>query len=380
MSASDTAGAAVPAAGRAKLTYDGRVGELFVLWIKVLLLGIITFGIYSRFWGKTRFRRYFWNHASLLGERFEYDGSGGELFRRFLMALFVFPALIAIAFGLTSLLRGLSFPRLFADSVGTVLYVAAFFFLFFVSQYGSRRYQLSRTVWSGIRGGVEGSAIAYALRAIGYALLIPITLGIARPWRDVALWRYKTGHSGFGDLDFRFQGTGRALLGPWLVAYAASIIGLVIAAIPAAAIGLALGGMPHSFADVQTHIPAVIAAAVVFYVSYLIITIIGYLHYVVRSFAYFAENTSLGRVRFAFPVGKGELFWFQVANFLLLIVTAGLALVFVAQRYVRFFCNHLEIEGADELKALTQSPGRRRPRGGEGLAQIFESLDLGGFI
>ena len=380
MTATDAAGPATPGAGVTKLAYDGRVGELFVLWIKVLLLGIITLGIYSRVWGKTRFRRYFWNHASLLGERFEYDGTGGELFRRFLLAIFVLPTLVAIAFGLISLLRALSFPRLFADSAGTVLYISAFLFLFFVSQYGSRRYQLSRTVWSGIRGGVEGSAVGYALRAIGYALLIPITLGIARPWRDVALWRYKTGHSGFGDLDFRFQGTGRSLLGPWLVAYAASIIGLLIAAIPAAAIGLALAGMPHSFEDVQTHSPAVIAAAIVFYVTYLIITIVGYLHYVVRSFAYFAENTSLGRVRFTFPVGKGELFWFQVVNFFLLILTAGLALVFVAQRYVRFFCNHLEIEGADELKALTQSPGRRRPRGGEGLAQLFDSLDVGGFI
>src|SRR5690349_22697789 len=147
MSASDTAGAAVPAAGRAKLTYDGRVGELFVLWIKVLLLGVITLGIYSRFWGKTRFRRYFWNHTSLLGERFEYDGTGGELFRRFLLAIFVLPVLIAIAFGLGFLLQGLGLPAQAAQAIGAAPYLGAFFFLFFVSQYGSRRYQLSRTVW-----------------------------------------------------------------------------------------------------------------------------------------------------------------------------------------------------------------------------------------
>jgi uncharacterized membrane protein YjgN (DUF898 family) len=378
MIATGAAGPETPGAGTTKLVYDGRLGELFVLWIKVLLLGIITFGIYSRFWGKTRFRRYFWNHASLLGERFEYDGTGGELFRRFLLAIFVLPVLIAIAFGLGFLLQGLGLPAQAAQAIGAALYLGAFFFLFFVSQYGSRRYQLSRTVWSGIRGGVEGSAIGYALRAIGYYLLIPVTLGVATPWRDVALWRYKTRHSGFGDLDFRFEGTGRTLLGPFLVAYAASILGIVVAALIAAAVGLAIGGVPHSFEDVSKL--ALAAAIVVFYVSYLIITIVGYLHYVVRSFAYFAEKTTLGRVRFAFPVGKGELFWFQVANFLLLIFTAGLALVFVAQRYVRFFCNHLEIEGADELKALTQSPGRRRPRGGEGLAQLFDSLDVGGFI
>jgi uncharacterized membrane protein YjgN (DUF898 family) len=384
MTATDAAGRAMPGPGKVKLIYDGRVGELFVLWLKVLLLGIVTLGIYSRFWGKTRFRRYFWNHASLLGERFEYDGTGGELFRRFLLAIFVLPVLVAIAFGMGFLLKRAGLPAQLAEAIGTVLYLAVFFILFFVSQYGSRRYQLSRTVWSGIRGGVEGSALGYAFRAIGYTLLIPITLGIARPWRDVALWRYKTGHSGFGDLDFRFEGSGRALLGPWLLAYAASILGIAFAALMGATVFVLLhGSFPVNAADlakIATDVFAIVGGALVFYATYLTITIIGYLHFVVRSLAYVAENTSLGRVRFAFPVRKRELFWFQVANFLLLIFTAGLALVFVAQRYVRFFCNHLEIEGAEELKALTQSPGQRRPRGGEGLAQIFDSLDVGGFI
>ena len=387
MTATDAAEPKTPGAGTTKLVYDGRVGELFVLWIKVLLLGIITFGIYSRFWGKTRFRRYFWNHASLLGERFEYDGTGGELFRRFLLAIFVLPVLVAIAFGVAFALRGVGLPQEAAQPAGVVLYLAAFFFLFFVSQYGSRRYQLSRTVWSGIRGGVEGSAIGYALRAIGYALLFPVTLGLARPWRDVALWRYKTVYSGFGDLDFRFEGTGRRLLGPFLVFYGTVIAGIVIAAtaaLIAAAIPFLLhGSIPPNateIAQMAQNAYAIAGVVATFYLTYLIVTIIGYVHYVIRRFAYFAENTSLGRVRFGFPVRKRELFWFQVVNFLLLIFTAGLALVFVAQRYVRFFCNHLEIEGAEELEALTQSPGRRRPRGGEGLAQLFDSLDVGGFI
>src|SRR5215471_2070389 len=144
MTATDAAGPAMPGAGKVKLIYDGRVGELFVLWLKVLLLGIVTLGIYSRFWGKTRFRRYFWNHTSLLGERFEYDGTGGELFRRFLFAIFVLPVLVAIAYilpvliaaGVALLLPGVGISLEAVRASGVVLYVAAFFFLFFVSQYG----------------------------------------------------------------------------------------------------------------------------------------------------------------------------------------------------------------------------------------------------
>lgn len=377
-----TAPAAPPAGmpGETQLAYDGRTGELLVLWIKVLLLGIVTLGIYSRFWGKTRIRRYFWNHVSLLGERFEYDGTGGELFRRFLLALFILPLLIGLAYGSGILLRRLGVNSEAAHGVGVALYLAAIFFLVFVSQYGSRRYQMSRTVWHGIRGGVEGSSAGYALRAIGYTLLTPFTLGLVVPWQYVGLWRYKTNHTGFGDIDFHFEGSGRKLLGPFLVAYASVILGLIVAALVGGGVFLAVAGIPHDRADIDQAMPAIIGAVVVFYLTYLFISIVGYLHFFVRAFAYTAEGTSFGRVHFAFPVRKRELFWFQLANLLLLIFTVGLAIPFVGQRYVRFFCNHLRIYGSQELKALTQAPGRRRPRGGEGLAQLFDSLDVGGFI
>jgi uncharacterized membrane protein YjgN (DUF898 family) len=75
-----------------------------------------------------------------------------------------------------------------------------------------------------------------------------------------------------------------------------------------------------------------------------------------------------------------DVFRLQFGNVLLLLVSLGLAMPFAAQRYVRFYCAHLRLHGASELNALTQAVSRRRPRGGEGLAQIFQSLDLGGFL
>jgi uncharacterized membrane protein YjgN (DUF898 family) len=363
-----------------RLVYDGRVGELFVLWLKVLLLGIITLGIYSRFWGRTRIRKYFWSHVSLLGERFEYDGTGGELFRRFLMALVLFPVLLGLGFGIGFMLNRLGIKRELAQAIGLVVQLSLLFFIVFVSQYGSRRYQMSRTLWHGIRGGVEGSAVGYAFRAIGYTLLVPITLGLIVPWQYIGLWRYRTNHTGFGDIDFRFEGTGRKLLGPFLVAYAANILGLVIAAALGGGLFLLIAGIPHGRQPMPNAVPAIAAAMVLFYVTYLLITIAGYLHFFVRAFAYTAGNTHFGRVGFAFPVRKRELFWFQFCNMLLLALTAGFALPFVGQRYVRFFCDHLRIYGVNELNALSQAPGRRRPKGGEGLAQLFDTLDVGGFI
>src|SRR5689334_16427532 len=154
-------GAATPSsapASETSLIYDGRTGELFVLWIKILLLGIITLGIYSRFWGKTRIRRYLWNHVSLLGERLEYDGTGGELFRRFLLALGFLVVVFVLAYGLALVFEALGLSAPVALGLSRIPLLALFAYLFFASQYGSRRYQFSRTVWHGIRGGVEGSS------------------------------------------------------------------------------------------------------------------------------------------------------------------------------------------------------------------------------
>ncbi|HEX9489670.1 MAG TPA: DUF898 family protein [Stellaceae bacterium] len=384
---SDRTGAAGPSARiraghpeEGRLVYDGRTGELFVLWLKVLLLGIVTLGIYSRFWGRTRIRKYFWSHVSLLDERFEYDGTGGELFRRFLMALVLFPLIFGLGFGVGWLLVRLGVPAKLAPVLGLVVQFSVLIFVVFVSQYGSRRYQLSRTLWHGIRGGVEGSAASYAFRAIGYTLLLPITLGLAAPWRYVGLWRYKTRHTGFGDMNFHFDGSARRLVGPFLVAYAASILGLLLAALIGGGLFFLIVGMPQNPQQLQQHGGAMAGAIAAFYLTYIITSIIGYLHYFARAFGYIAENTHFGRVCFAFPVRKRDLFWFQFGNVVLLVITAGLAMAFVGQRYVRFFCTHLKIYAVNELAALSQAPGRRRPKGGEGLAQLFDTLDVGGFI
>ena len=58
--------------------YDGRLSELYVIYLRHLVLMLLTLG-WSRFWGRTRIRRYLWNHFAILGDRFEYRGRGIEL-------------------------------------------------------------------------------------------------------------------------------------------------------------------------------------------------------------------------------------------------------------------------------------------------------------
>ena len=68
--------------------YDGKLGELYGIYLRHLTLMVLTLG-WSRFWGRTRLRRYLWNHVSILGDRFEYRGRGIELFIGFVLVLVV---------------------------------------------------------------------------------------------------------------------------------------------------------------------------------------------------------------------------------------------------------------------------------------------------
>ena len=83
--------------------------------------------------------------------------------------------------------------------------------------YRARRYRLSRTIWRGVRFWMKGSGWSYAWRAGLWMLLVVVTLGLALPWCQAALERYKMGNSFYGDLAGRFEGTGWSALQTGLV-------------------------------------------------------------------------------------------------------------------------------------------------------------------
>jgi uncharacterized membrane protein YjgN (DUF898 family) len=58
---------------------------------------------------------------------------------------------------------------------------------------------------------MSGSGWAYSWRACLWGLLVLLTLGLAMPWRESALERYKMRHLHYGDLPARFEGSGSDL-------------------------------------------------------------------------------------------------------------------------------------------------------------------------
>lgn len=166
-------------------------------------LELLTAGFY-RFWLATRMRRHLWSHTVIAGDPLEYTGRARDLLIGFFFAL----AILA-PFYLFYFLAGLIAESL-TPFASTPL-VVAFYFLSLFAAFRARRYRLQRTVWRGVRFGMGGSTFGYIWRAALWGGATILTLGLALPWREAALERYKMRFTHYGSLQGSFVGTGGQL-------------------------------------------------------------------------------------------------------------------------------------------------------------------------
>ncbi|WP_461335466.1 DUF898 family protein [Bradyrhizobium embrapense] len=182
------------------VAFAGNRKDFFRLVARGAGLELVTLGFY-RFWLTTDIRRHLWSHTQIDGDAPEYTGRGKELLIGFLVALAILMPIYVGYF-----LIGIEAEHLKAFAS---LPLVAFFYLFGqFAIYRARRYRLTRTVWRGVRFWMSGSGWLYALKASLWGLLVVFTLGLALPWREAALERYKMRHSYYGDLQGSFEGRG----------------------------------------------------------------------------------------------------------------------------------------------------------------------------
>jgi uncharacterized membrane protein YjgN (DUF898 family) len=200
----------LPSGRSARVIFTGKRRDFSRLVRRGALLELITAGVY-RFWLATDIRRALWSGTSVDGDAPEYTGTAKELLIGFLFALAILVPIYVVYF-----LIGIEAERAKAfASVPLVLFLYAFgqFAIF-----RARRYRATRTVWRGVRFWMLGSGWAYSWRSCLWGLFTLLTLGLALPWRESALERYKMRHLHYGDLEARFDGTGWGLFkrGWWL--------------------------------------------------------------------------------------------------------------------------------------------------------------------
>ncbi len=289
-----------PAGAAGPVEFTGRRGPLFKLLVKNAVFNLLTLWIY-RFWAKTWVRRYFWNNIRIDRDPLEYTGLPSELFFGFLIVLAILAPLGLAYEVVRTVLESASEA---AQSAADIAYTLVLLVLIQVAFYRMWRYRLTRTTWRGIRFGLDGSTWHFLGLSVGWTLLTVLTLGMAYPWMRVALMRYRIQHTRFGQTRFGFAGSGKALFGPFLLAFGLPVV-LTLAFLEANPdLGGAVADLFAAGTVPEFHAPALplvwLAAPFL------------YIWYRVREFRYMVGCTRFADVSFASAARSARIIWMSV--------------------------------------------------------------------
>jgi uncharacterized membrane protein YjgN (DUF898 family) len=357
-----------------RITYDGQTGQVYKIWLLNIVMNIFTLGIYS-FWGKTRLRQYVAGAFKLNKDRFEYTGTGKELFIGFLKAMLIFLVLY-LPFMVASIIA--------SDAAWPLIFLIPFFYVLPVALYSAWRYRMSRTQWRGIRFELDGSVIKFAGVFLWRWLINIVSLGLLIPYSDIRIYQYVADNAYYGDIAFRFEGHGKNLMAIHLATYSI-IIGLLIFTF----YGLQL--MMTSFVTAQMAISqqnlsfdealaiffgntSFFAALTCIIVPFILLPMVR-LIYKTALIHEITNHLHADEIGFKSTVTIFALIKLKLGNFLILILTLGLGLPVIMQRNLRFFAQHTQVRGDLETSGIKQTTSRK-PADAEGLHAVM-GLDSG---
>lgn len=275
--------------------------------IKGTLLTIITLGIY-RFWYRVNLRRYYWSNTTLLGDGFEYTGTGRELLVGFLIMLAIFVPL-NFAASLIGLFAGEVVGSVIS-ALAAVLILPALIQIFI---YRARGYRLSRTRYRGIRFHQTGTGTAFLVTTAKWLLLTALSFGIVLPYLREAMHRYKITNTHFGSLNASCGSNPKALMAKWLPVWGVMMVAIIMAI----AIGVTQvvgGGEGLIVLESLLLVLALLSLPVLWQI------------YRVHEFRHFVSTTRFGELALSSDASAKTVIWI-VAKFLLMLVGLGIGLM-----------------------------------------------------
>lgn len=365
-----------------RVFYEGKTGKIYSIWILNFLMTIITLGIY-RFWGKTRMRKYLVSCFTLDGDRFEYTGTGGELFKGFLKA---FPVVVLLT--LPAALAG--------EAAGwPLLFYIPLFYLYGIAVYGAMRYRYSRTRWRGIRCLLRGSMIRYANISAIRAIFNVLTLGFAVPYSDIAKHRYVINNSYFGNVKAEYKGSAKKIYGahiksllmmPFILAIGGIFFAIPIIMEASFNVVVDAHGVPSPdgayltpVSETMAALPGLIAALCYLFGVFLTIMLLPASRAIYTAALMREQMRGIiaGDLRFGCDVKAWGLAKLQIRNTFIILFTLGLGTPLVIQRNMVFFAKHHAVIGDLETSVILQAENQKITSG-EGFEDMLD-VDAGFF-
>ncbi|KIM00090.1 Thymidylate kinase [Paramagnetospirillum magnetotacticum MS-1] len=326
-----------------------------------MLLSVLTLSIY-RFWGKTNVRRQLWGAVRAWGDPLEYTGTGKELFIGFLIVLFAIylPLVGGFAWAQVMLVSGNPLGALLLSGLYllTVMLVS-------VGLYRARRYQMSRTVWRGIRGGQTGSGWSYALRTLVVWIAVPLSLGWAWPWGEMWLANYRFNNTTFGDRHFKCDATASGLYGRFTLVWFSGLIFVVAAGI------LAVGAASLVEQGEMDETTAAVAFALVLVPLAVLTMALPSAWYRAGFYRNLAAGTEFEGSRFSVDIRAWGLIGLVAGNMLISLFSLGVLRPMASLRTFRYGCSVIGVEGEPDFAKVLRAEDTG-PSTGEGLVAVLD--------
>lgn len=304
------------------LSFNGSGSAFFGISIVNLILKIITLGLYYP-WAKAKEMQFLFSATSFDNSRFEFHGTGKEMFKGFIKAL-LFLAVIILGFGVAIYLQ--------MPILGFSWYIGGFLIILPLAIHGSYKYRMSRTSWRGIRFGYRGDRKEFILLFYKELFFTIISLGIYGAWMAMNLRTYVLSNIRFGSAEFNYKGKGGEYFVLNLKGYFLSILTLGI-----------------------------------------------YMFWWQKSlFQYYIDHLTLqhkdDKIRFKSTATGGDFFGLVLVNLLMLIFTLGIAYPWILTRTLKFVFSKIEVVGNIDTEQLVQTEKEYTDATGEDMSDL---LDLG---
>ncbi|MFT7562158.1 MAG: uncharacterized membrane protein YjgN (DUF898 family) [Flavobacteriales bacterium] len=390
-------------------SFEGNGFEYFKIWIVNILLVAITLGIYYP-WAKVRAKRYFFANTSLEERNFEYHATGTQLFLGYVIAMVLFIIYVTVQ----------SF-----SPIGSIVVALIFFAGFPWIVWRSFKFNARMTSFSNVRfsfnGALGGAYFNYMLLPIILVLIayvIPvaviagvviflksqpiliavisvvsviITFGlfiVAFSYLKKRVTTYAIGGHRYGQGEFKvdvdttpfvFIALKTAGLGFLMLFVYMLLTGIVV--ISTLGVGAMLElqsnmGNPNAGAEFSETILLIIGPI---YIGMILGSFLLMAYSYTRQRAYVFSKMSLdGKIHFSSSLKARSLAGVMITNFLLVLVTLGLAAPWAHVRMAKLIADNSLIDADDSIEGyITQQQEEQSPLG-EQIGDAFDvNIDVG---
>lgn len=390
------------------LSFEGSGFEYFKIWIVNILLTVITLGLYYP-WAKVRNRRYFYANTRFEDRSFEYHATGKQLFIGYLIAMALF-----IAFAVAQQISPI------ASGVGFVIFIFALPWII----WRSLKFNLRMTSFSNVRfsfeGGLGNAYINFMVLPVVFFLIlygIPIAAAVLMP--SIAMGgistttgliigfclvvipvlalllfayikmrnsHYSVNNSRYGQGQFStrvetgefakiaFKTIGIAILS--MVVFILIIVAIVIATVGVnGALAIQQGmGNPEQMSSVMG---SVLWIVTLLYFGLITIGLFIQAYSYTRQRTYLLANSLLDEnITFASTLTAKSLTWVMISNFLLVIVTLGLAMPWASVRMARTIIENTHLHSEAGFDQYFTEKQQEQSSLGEQIGDAFD-VDMG---